>query len=88
MKAASGKRPARASHPRTEPGVRYIASPPAAAVMLDQLRYLAAHSVRGCPCGCADCARLARVTDLLLLPFLSEGRATSQGAGGPTPILG
>jgi|GEM_PF-1806564 hypothetical protein len=85
---ASGKRPTRASRPRTEPGVRYIASPPAADVLLDQLQYLAAHSVRGCPCGCADCARLARVTDLLLLPFLSEGRAMSQGAGAATPILG
>jgi hypothetical protein len=79
----AGKRPTRASHSRTEPG-RHIASPPVADVMLDQLQWLAAHAVRGCPCGCADCARLAQVKDLLLLPFLSEGpQVTPQRAGGP-----
>jgi len=81
--AEAGKRPTRAGNSRTEPG-HYIASPPVADVMLDQLKYLAAHAVRGCPCGCADCARLAQVKNLLLLPFLSDTRqdTTGQRAGG------
>jgi hypothetical protein len=76
--AGAGKRPTGTSHSRTEPG-RHIASPPVADVMLDQLQYLAAHAVRGCLCGCAACARLAQVKDLLLLPFLSDMRPDTPG---------
>jgi hypothetical protein len=76
--AEAGKRPTRASHSRTEPGGRLIAPAPVVEVMRDQLQYLAAHGVRGCPCGCADCARLAQVRNLLLVPFVSDWR---QAAG-------
>ena len=55
-------------------GVRDIAPAPAADVMFDQLEYLAGHAVRTCPMGCAECARLTQVKDLLLLPFLSSRR--------------
>jgi hypothetical protein len=41
--------------------------------MFDQLEYLAAHAVEGCPSGCADCARLIQVKNLLL-PFLFSSR--------------
>jgi hypothetical protein len=71
--AEAGKRPIPASQPATEP-VRFIASAPEADVMVDQLKYLAAHAVGSCPPGCADCARLLQVKNLLLLPFLSGRR--------------
>jgi hypothetical protein len=66
--AANGPSPA--GQPGTEPGVRDIAAAAVADVMFDQLEYLAAHAVPSCPPDCADCARLAQVKDLLLLPFL------------------
>jgi hypothetical protein len=76
--AEAGKRPTRASHPRTEPA-RNIASAPVADVMFDQLRYLATHNAQGCPGDCADCARLAQVKNSLLQPFLSEGLLGTAG---------
>jgi hypothetical protein len=69
--AEAEKRPERARRRRTEPG-GYIASAAVADAMFDQLEHLTSHSVRGCPGDCADCARLAQVKNLLLLPFLSE----------------
>lgn len=77
--AQAAKGPSPASQPGTDPGVRYIASAPLADVMFDQLEYLAAHAVRSCPFGCADCARLTQVKDLLLLPFLSGRRQGTPG---------
>jgi hypothetical protein len=71
--AETGKRTLPASQPSTEP-VRFIASAPVADVMFDQLEYLAAHALQSCPRGCADCARLLQVKNLLLLPFLSGRR--------------
>ena len=77
--AEAETRPTRAGHPRTEPGGHYIASARMADVMFEQLEYLAAHSVRGCPRRCADCARLAQVRNLLLLPFVSDIRQGTPG---------
>ena len=77
--AEAGKRPARARNPRTEPGERDIASAAVADVMFDQLQYLAAHRGPGCPRGCADCARLAQIKTLLLVPFLSDIRQGTPG---------
>ena len=68
--AANGPSPAGQSG--AEPVVRHIAPASVADVMFDQLDYLASHAVRSCPLGCADCARLTQVKDLLLLPFLSS----------------
>src|SRR5437868_3000711 len=68
--AAGG--PSLAGQARTEPGVHNIAPAPVADVMFDQLEYLAAHAVRSCPLGCADCVRFTQVKDLLLVPFLSS----------------
>jgi hypothetical protein len=69
------KGPSPASQPGREPSVRYFAPAPVADVMFDQLEYLAAHDVGGCRRGCADCARLKQVKNLLLMPFLSGGQS-------------
>ena len=71
-KTANGPSPA--GPPGTERGVRCIAPAPVVDAMIDQLKYLAAHAVGSCPPGCADCARLTQVKDLLLLPFLPSRR--------------
>jgi hypothetical protein len=73
------KRPTRTRNPRTETAARDIASAAVADVMFDQLQYLSAHRVSGCPRGCADCARLAQVKTLLLQPFLSDIRQRTPG---------
>ena len=75
--AANGASPV--GQPGPKPGVRHTAPAPVADAMFDQLEYLVAHAVRSCPLGCADCARLTQVKDLLLLPFLST---THQGTPG------
>ena len=82
--AEAVKQPTRTKNPRMEPAPRDIASAAVADVMFDQLKYLAAHRVPGCPRGCADCARLAQVKTLLLLPFLSDipQRTPGQKANG------
>ena len=77
--AEAGKRPTRTRNPRTEPGERDIASAAVADVMFDQLQYLAAHRVSACPRGCADCARLAQIKTLLLMPFRSDIRRGTPG---------
>ena len=69
--AANGPSPA-GQPGTTAPGVRFMAPAPVVDAMFDQLEYLATHAVRSCPPGCADCARLTQVKDLLLLPFLSS----------------
>ena len=86
--AQAGKRTTRASQPGKGTAGCQIASAPEADVMFDQLQYLAAHVVGSCPRGCADCARLLQVKNLLLLPFLSEipqekpiRKASGQAAG-------
>lgn len=58
--------PSPAGQPGAGPGVRDMD------VMFDQLEYLAAHAVGSCPPGCADCARLKQIKDLLLLPFVTD----------------
>jgi hypothetical protein len=68
--AVKGSSPA--TQPGAQPGVCYVAPAPVADVMFDQLEYLAAHAVQSCRRGCEDCARLAQVRNLLLLPFLSS----------------
>ncbi len=47
----------------------YVEPAPLADVMLEQMEYLLAHAARPCPPACVDCARLAEVRRLLLLPF-------------------
>ncbi len=48
----------------------YIEPAPINAVMFEQLEFLLSHESGHCAPQCAECARLSRVQELLLRPFL------------------
>jgi hypothetical protein len=77
--AEAGKESSPAAQPGTVPTVCYIAPAALTDVMFDQLEYLAAHGAQSCRRGCEDCARLAQVKTLLLVPFLSGRRQATPG---------
>jgi len=65
---ANGSRPSATERPLTVGGC-YVAPPPLADVLFEQLDYLVSHALQGCEPGCPICERLIRVLGPLLEPF-------------------